>query len=90
MHDLEERGKVCACGAALSRIGQETSEQLDVIPAKVQVIRHLRYKYACKIRFYVWDSFINPLERVMGEFWRRIRLVGNFINGKSVSMLMDP
>ena len=63
VHDLEERGKVCACGAALSRIGQETSEQLDVIPAKVQVIRHLRYKYACKIRFYVWDSFINPLER---------------------------
>jgi len=48
VHDLEEREKVCACGAALSRIGQETSEQLDVIPAKVQVIRHIRYKYACK------------------------------------------
>lgn len=48
VHDLEEREKVCACGVALSRIGQETSEQLDVIPAKVQVIRHIRYKYACK------------------------------------------
>jgi len=48
VHDLEEREKVCGCGASLSRIGQETSEQLDVIPAKVQVIRHIRYKYACK------------------------------------------
>ena len=61
----------------MSRIGQETSEQLDVIPAKVQVIRHIRYKYACKIRFYVWDSFVNPLERVMGELGRYTRLVEN-------------
>lgn len=27
---------------------QEVSEQLDYIPAKVQVIRNIRYKYACK------------------------------------------
>jgi len=48
VHDLDAREKVCGCGAVLSRIGQEASEQLDVIPAKVQVIRHIRYKYACK------------------------------------------
>jgi transposase len=48
VHDLEEKEKVCGCGAALSRIGEERSEQLDVIPAKVRVIRHIRYKYACK------------------------------------------
>ena len=40
--------RLCACGAKLSRIGHETCEKLDYIPAKVQVIRHVRYKYACK------------------------------------------
>ena len=48
IHDLPEEQKVCGCGAKLSRIGQETCEKLDYIPAKVQVIRHVRYKYACK------------------------------------------
>ena len=48
VHDLEEKEKVCGCGAVLSRIGEETSEQLDIIPAQVRVIRHIRYKYACK------------------------------------------
>ena len=48
IHDLPEEQKLCACGAKLSRIGQETCEKLDYIPAKVQVIRHVRYKYACK------------------------------------------
>jgi transposase len=32
----------------LSRIGEEVSEQLDIIPAKIQVIRNIRPKYACK------------------------------------------
>jgi transposase len=48
IHDLDEDQKVCACGAHLSRIGEEVSEKIDVIPAKIQVIRHIRYKYACK------------------------------------------
>jgi transposase len=47
-HDIDESEKVCACGCRLSRIGQEESEKLDIIPAKMQVIRHIRYKYACK------------------------------------------
>jgi transposase len=47
-HDLSEEEKVCGCGAKLDRIGDEVSEKLDIIPAKVQVIRHIRYKYACK------------------------------------------
>lgn len=29
-------------------IGSEESEQLDVIPAKIIVKKHIRYKYACK------------------------------------------
>lgn len=48
VHDLAEEEKVCACGALLSRIGQDSCEKLDYIPAKVRVLRHIRYKYACK------------------------------------------
>ena len=48
IHDIPESQKQCACGSMLSRIGEEVCEKLDIIPAKVQVIRHIRYKYACK------------------------------------------
>ena len=48
IHDLQPEEKICACGAELSRIGQEVSEKLDIVPAKIRVIRHIRYKYACK------------------------------------------
>ena len=47
-HDLGEEEKVCACGCMKSRIGEEISEQLDIIPAKIQVIRNIRLKYVCK------------------------------------------
>ncbi len=47
-HDLSDEERRCACGCQLSRIGEEVSEQLDIIPAKIQVIRHIRHKYACK------------------------------------------
>jgi transposase len=47
-HDLSDEHKRCACGCQLSRIGEEVSEQLDIIPAKIQVIRHIRIKYPCK------------------------------------------
>ena len=48
IHDLNEEDKMCGCGHLLSRIGQDECEKLDYIPAKVQVERHIRYKYACK------------------------------------------
>lgn len=48
VHDIPEEEKVCGCGSQLSRIGVETSEQLDIIPAKIQVIRNIRPKYACR------------------------------------------
>jgi len=48
IHDIDDADKICACGCELSRIGEEISEQLDIIPAKIQVIRHIRPKYACK------------------------------------------
>ncbi|WP_444932153.1 IS66 family transposase [Microbulbifer sp. SSSA002] len=46
-HDLPEEEKVCGCGCALKVIGEEVSEQLDIIPAKIQVLQHARKKYAC-------------------------------------------
>jgi len=47
-HDLDESSKICGCGCSLSKIGEEISEQLDVIPAQVRVLQHVRFKYACK------------------------------------------
>ena len=46
--DIAEEEKRCGCGALLVRIGEETSEKLDVIPARFQVIRTIRPKYACR------------------------------------------
>ena len=48
VHDITEEEKICGCGEQLVRIGEETSEQLKYIPAKISVIQHVRPKYACK------------------------------------------
>ena len=45
--DLPEQDKQCECGHPLVRIGEDTSEKLDVIPPQVRVIRTVRPKYAC-------------------------------------------
>ena len=48
VHDIETQEKTCPHdGHALVEIGTEISEQLDIIPAQVRVLRHLRKKYAC-------------------------------------------
>lgn len=48
IHDISEEEKTCACGCTLTHISNETSEQLEYIPAKVQVRVNIRKKYACK------------------------------------------
>ncbi len=48
LHDIDQEEKICPCGADLTRIGEEVSEKLDIIPAVIQVIRHIRPKYSCK------------------------------------------
>lgn len=46
--DLPENEKICVKdGSALKEIGAEVSEQLDIIPAKIKVIRTIRKKYIC-------------------------------------------
>lgn len=47
IHDLPVEQRYCNEGHALVVIGEEVSEQLDIIPAKIQVLRHIRKKYAC-------------------------------------------
>lgn len=45
--DIPEADKVCACGCQKNRIGSDSSERLEYVPAKLFVERHIRYKYAC-------------------------------------------
>jgi transposase len=44
--DLPAEEKFAPCGCPLKGIGKEVSERLDIIPAKIRVIRTSRLKYA--------------------------------------------
>jgi transposase len=47
-HELPEDERLCERhGVALERFGEEVSEQIDIIPATFQVLRHVRGKYRC-------------------------------------------
>jgi len=46
--DISEEEKTCACGSKMTRIGEETSEKLHIIPPKIIVERIVRPKYACR------------------------------------------
>ena len=49
IHDLPEDEKPCPCCKTMRHvIGQEISEQLDYVPAKLTVIEHVRLTYACR------------------------------------------
>ncbi|GAB1482902.1 hypothetical protein MASR2M78_17180 [Treponema sp.] len=45
--DIEEAEKVCGCGTQLVKIGEDTSEKLEVIPTRFIVRRTIRPRYAC-------------------------------------------
>ena len=47
IHELPQAQRRCPEGHELKVIGEEVSEQLDIIPAKIQVLRHIKKKYAC-------------------------------------------
>jgi transposase len=49
VHDIAEADKVCdCCGGELHKIGEDSSEQLEFIPASIKVIEHIRPKYGCR------------------------------------------
>lgn len=45
---IEPESKVCPCGCALHVIGEDVSERLDRIPARLRVVVTRRPKYACR------------------------------------------
>ena len=47
-HELPEDEQVCSCGCQLHVIGEDKSEQLEIIPAQVKVIEHIQVKYGCR------------------------------------------
>ena len=48
IHELPESERRCDHdGRTLTEIDEVISEQLDIVPATIQVIRHIRKKYAC-------------------------------------------
>ncbi len=48
-HELSAAERACpCCGEPRQEIGTETSEQLEIIPARLKVIQHERVKYACR------------------------------------------
>jgi transposase len=47
VYEIPESERQCACGSTLIEIGSEVSEQLDYVAPKIQVLQHVRKKYAC-------------------------------------------
>jgi transposase len=47
-HRHEPQDTNCACGQPMTRIGEDVSERLDIVPAEFFVHRHIRGKWACK------------------------------------------
>lgn len=46
VHDVPESQRSC-CGTLMVVIGQDVSEQLDIVPMQVRVLRHIRLRYGC-------------------------------------------
>lgn len=46
-HDIPDAEKLCPCGSGRKRprIGEIVTEQADIVPAKVVVLQHVRFKY---------------------------------------------
>lgn len=47
VHDVPEAERTCPCGTPMVVIGQEVSEQLDIVPMQIRVLRHVRNTYGC-------------------------------------------
>lgn len=45
--DVTPEQRLCACGKHKVKIGEEVSEQLNIIPMRIEVLRTVRPRYAC-------------------------------------------
>jgi transposase len=48
IHELSEHELTCTCGCRRHAIGEETSEQLEIVPMQIRVIKHIRKVYGCR------------------------------------------
>jgi transposase len=48
LHEPADACACSACGAGMSKLGEDVTEVLDYVPGRFQVLRHVRPKYACK------------------------------------------
>jgi transposase len=66
LHDVTPEERTCGCGREKARIGEDVSEQLEYIPGKLVVLRHVYPKYACsgcKDGVTSAEPVANPIER---------------------------
>jgi len=47
VHDVPAALRTCGCGTPMVVMGQEVSEQLDIVPMQIRVLRHVRNTYGC-------------------------------------------
>lgn len=48
IHELPEHELTCTCGCRKYAIGEEISEQLEIVPMQLRVIKHIRKVYGCR------------------------------------------
>jgi transposase len=67
LHDLTPQERLCPeCGTERVRIGEETREQLEYVPASLIALQHVRPKYACKAcegNVAIADRLPEPIEK---------------------------
>jgi transposase len=66
LHDVAPQERVCSCGRDKARIGEDVTEQLDYVPGRLVVLRHVYPKYACsccKDGVTTAEPAANPIER---------------------------
>lgn len=66
-HDIADADKLCPCGSGhvRPRIGETVTEQADIVPAKVVVLQHVRFKYGpCRKCDGVFPETPAPLTKV--------------------------
>ena len=48
LHDVPADQRTCSCGTPMVEIGEDVSEQLDIVPMRIRVLRHIRKRYGCR------------------------------------------
>ncbi len=60
VHDVPQADRTCPCGTPMVVIGQDVSEQLDIVPMQIRVLRHIRLRYGCSSNSHSSDQGSTP------------------------------